>query len=310
LFIVGLSYNQPKFCSSASWNPNAITFADNNTVGINPYGLFVNIDNTVYVADRSLNSILVWLQGNTNPTSTLSGGLANPFGIFASITGDIYIDNSYSNGQVDKWSPNGTGNIVTMYVNGRCYGVFVDIYDNLYCALNNFHEVVKRSFNDNANTSTIVAGNGTNGSASNMLNQPRGIFVEINFNLYVADCFNHRVQLFQAGQFNGTTIAGSGATGTITLAYPTDVVLDADGYLFISDTNNNRIVGSSPDGFRCIVGCLGTSGLASNQLNTPWSISFDSYGNIFVADAYNSRIQKFLLAPNSCGKSLIVSLTN
>ena len=180
-------------------------------------------------------------------------------------------------------------------------GLFLDIYNNLYCSLYDTHQVIERSFNDSANTTIIIAGNGTSGSASDMLDCPRGIFVNIDLNLYVADCNNDRIQFFQSGELNGTTIAGSAANGTITLSCPAGVVLDADGYLFISDSNNNRIIGSFPNGFRCIIGCSG-SGSNSDQLSSPWGISFDSYGNLFVADGGNNRIQQFILSTNSCSK--------
>jgi sugar lactone lactonase YvrE len=148
-----------------------------------------------------------------------------------------------------------------------------------------------------------VAGTGVSGSASNLLNEPRGIFVDANFNLYVADCLNNRIQRFPSGQLNAVTIAGSGASGTtISLDCPTGLVLDANGYLFITDFNNHRVVGSSANGFRCLVGCSGVSGSSSNQLYNPTSLSFDSYGNLYVADMNNNRIQQFVLATNSCGK--------
>ena len=134
-----------------------------------------------------------------------------------------------------------------------------------------------------------------------MLYYPYGIFVDIDFDLYVADSYNHRIQLFQSGQSNGTTVAGIVVPGTITLYYPKSVVLDGDGYLFIVDSNNNRIVGSGPTGFRCVAGCSGTSGSASDQLSYPRTMAFDSYGNIFVIDTSNRRIQKFALADDSCG---------
>jgi hypothetical protein len=287
-----------------TWNPNATTFADINTTGVNPYGVFINSDNTVYVADRDINRILVWLEGYINPTTIFYGGMTSPYGIFATIIGDVYVDNGYSAGRVDKWTMNKTNSTAVMYVSGSCHGLFIDINDNLHCSLGDFNQVVKKSLNDSTNTSIIVAGNGTSGSESNMLASPHGIFIDIDFNLYVADNNNHRIQLFRSGQLNGTAVAGSEAAGTISLLYPTGIVLDGDGYLFISDTNNNRIVGSDANGFRCIVGCSEVSGLASDQLNSPWGISFDSYGNLLVADAYNNRIQKFLITTN-CGEFLL-----
>jgi hypothetical protein len=164
------------------------------------------------------------------------------------------------------------------------------------------HQVVTQSLNSASNALTIIAGTGTAGSSSNMLYYPEGIFVDINFDLYVADFSNCRIQLFRAGQLNATTVAGNGAPGTITLSCPSGIVLDADKYLYIVDLHNDRIVGSGPNGFQCLVGCSGSRGSASNQLYNPFSISFDSYGNIFVTDDYNNRIQKFILQDNLCGK--------
>jgi hypothetical protein len=191
-----------------------------------------------------------------------------------------------------------------MYVSYPCYGLFVDTSNTLYCSVESLHQVVKRWLGDTTTTSTTVAGTGACSSGSNAFCYPYGIFVDSNFDLYVADCSNNRIQLFQSGQLTGITLAGStSSTTTITLACPTGIVLDADKYLFIVDRNNHRIVGSGPTGFRCLFGCSGSYGSASNQLYYPWSLSFDSYGNMFVTDRGNNRIQQFMLMTNLCGKS-------
>ncbi|CAF4103590.1 unnamed protein product [Adineta steineri] len=164
-------------------------------------------------------------------------------------------------------------------------------------------KVVKRSLNDPVMTSNrVAAGTGFAGNASNQLSDPRGIFVDVNLDLYVADYENHRVQLFQPGESNGITVAGSKSLNpTITLRGPSGIILDTEKYLFIVDHHNHRIVGSGLNGFRCLVGCYGV-GSQSNQLNYPSSLSFDHSGNIFVADEENARIQKFLLMKDSFGK--------
>jgi sugar lactone lactonase YvrE len=149
-----------------------------------------------------------------------------------------------------------------------------------------------------------IAGGGGPGSASTQLNSPSGIFVTSNFQLYVADCTNNRIQRFQLGNLTGTTVSLNGLTGSNTLSCPTGVVMDADGYLFILDSSNNRIVGSNANGFRCVAACSATSGSTADKLSSAWSLSFDNLGNIFVADSRSSRIQKFLLATNTCGKNV------
>jgi hypothetical protein len=227
-FFTGPSYNQPTFCPTAIWNPAAITFADNTIVGFSPYSVFVSINNTVYVAETDLNQVQLWIGGSNIPTTTLYGGLSSPYAVFASIIGDVYVDNGAYNGQLDRWTSNATSSVIEMYSDGSCSGLFIDIMDNLYCSMELEHQVIKQAINNIANTSKIIAGNGISGSASNMLNGPRGIFVDTKFNLYVADCDNNRIQLFPSGQSNAKTVAGNGATGTITLNCPSDLVLDAN----------------------------------------------------------------------------------
>jgi NHL repeat len=256
----------------------------------------------VYVADRLNGRIQIWFNDSVYSTKTISGNLSTPYSIFVTINGDIYVDNGNLTGRVDKWSLNTNISIVAMYVGQKCFSLFVDINDILYCSMRDLHQVVAKSLNSVSDVlTTIVAGVGCSGSTSNMLSSPYGIFVDINFDLYVADCGNNRIQLFPSDQLNGITVVGNGATETITLSCPTGVVLDADNYLFIVDSNNHRIVGSGPNGFRCLVGCYG-SGLRSNTLLNPQSMAFDSYGNIFVTDSNNHRIQKFILFNNTLGK--------
>ncbi len=185
---------------------------------------------------------------------------------------------------------------------GNCSGLFVDIQNSLYCSIRGEYRVVKVSLDGINNTVITVAGTGSGGSGSNELSGNWGIFVDIDLSLYVADQGNDRIQRFQRGQLNGTTMAGNGIPNDLTLNRPTDVTLDADGFLYIADNENHRIIRAGSNKFHCIVGCTGKNGSASNQLYKPYTVRFDSYGNLYVADEYNHRIQKFSLATNSCGK--------
>ena len=299
-----VSYNRPILSACATWNPNAITLADYNTLSSEPSGLFLNTNNTVYATSFGLHSVLVFPEGSINATQSIFTNLSSPSSIFVTSNGDVYADNGGSNGRVEKWTMS-TGTITTaMVVSGGCGGLFVDIYDSLYCSQPGSHQVLKKAVDSNASTSVVVAGNGTPGSASYMLSTPYGIFVDIDLSLYVADYGNNRIQLFRSGQSSGTTVAGNGAPGTITLYHPDIVILDGAGYVFIVDQWNFRVVGSGPNGFRCVVGCSEKNGSAANQLFLPFGLSFDRYGNLFVSDLHNHRIQKFSLANNNCSKLL------
>lgn len=296
--------NQPKLCASATWHPYAVTFADSNKVGSQPNTVFVDGNNSVYVAVNQFNEVLVWKENDTVPVRNISAGLSSPHGLFVTASGDIYVDNG-SNGRVDKWSVNNTVGTMVMNVSACCDSLFVDSNETLYCTIGGIHQVVKQLLSVNSGTMPIIAAGGvTSGNTSLLLDNPRGVYVDQGLNLYVADAGNNRIQRFRSGELNATTVAGAGAPGTVTLNCPQGVTLDADGFMFITDSGNHRIIGSGPNGFRCIVGCTGLGGPALNQLNGSWGFSFDRYGNLFVSDRDNSRIQKFYLATNSCGKSL------
>ena len=236
--------------------------------------------------------------------------LVNPRSLFVTITGEIYVDNSYD-AEIHKSTLTAAGSTAVMNVFGECMGLFVDINDDLYCSIVMSHKVIKKSLKTPIATSpTTAAGTGSSGSSSNMLDHPYGIFVDINFDLYVADRDNNRIQLFKPGQVSATTVVINGAQGTIILDKPTGIVLDADKCLFIVDRGNHRIIGSDSNGFRCVVQCSGSAGWGgrSDQLLGPTSLSFDSYGNIFVLDTNNKRIQKFDYLINACSKPLKIKI--
>ena len=300
-FAVVVSYNRPNLSSNASWNPIGVTLGNGGFSFPSAYAVFVNTDNTIYTASLGNTDVQVWQSENTFAPNISLGSVHNPYSMFVATNGDIYTSNGPNN-RVDRWLLNGTSSLPAMLVYGDCFGLFIDTNNNLYCCVGNLNFVVLMPIGDKTNTLTQVAGQSCAGSASDMLSGPDGIFVDWNFNLYVADWGNNRIQMFPSGQRNGTTVAGWGASGTMDLNHPTDVVLDADSYVFIVDTDNNRIVGSGPNGFRCIIGCSGTTGSAPNQLNSPRTLAFDGFGNIWVADHGNNRFQKFRLDNGSSGK--------
>ncbi|CAF4071728.1 unnamed protein product, partial [Adineta steineri] len=295
-----LSFNQPKFPPTASWDFNGITIADRSIVGELPSAIFVNTNNTIYVANKEDNTIVMWKEESVNPTNIIHGTFTEPWSLFVTSNGDIYIDDGKVNGRVQKWMAETNTFVTVMNVKSSCYGLFVDINNTLYCSMYIHHQVVKRSLNDSVMTSNrVAAGTGSSGSASNQLYYPHGIFVDVNLDLYVTDCNNDRVQLFQLGESNGITVVGSKSLNpTITLSCPSGITLDAEKYLFIVDFDNYRIVGSDLNGFRCLVGCFGW-GAESNEFNLPFSLSFDRSGNMFVTDRENDRIQRFSLMKDS-----------
>ena len=123
-----LSYNQPRFCLNTIWNSIATSFADQSFLGTDPHGIFVNSNNSIYIPNRQTGQIYIWQNENhLNPTKTI-----------------IYVDNGQYNGRVDKWIVENETWISVMNATSPCFGLFIDIYENLYCSMFYNHRVDKK----------------------------------------------------------------------------------------------------------------------------------------------------------------------
>ncbi|CAF1248706.1 unnamed protein product [Adineta ricciae] len=300
-------YNQPNLDSNATWSQCGVTFIDKTTFRSFARAFFIDSNNTLYLVDYVSSRILIWHDHITYPSRELSATLFEYTGLFVTLNGDIFFQNGNQTGRIDKFSSNSNiSQLVTMF-SGNCYSLFVDIRDTLYCSLHEEHRVVTASLSDNNRSAVTIAGTSSGGPQSDQLWYPWGIFVDISFSLYVADEVNDRIQLFRRGERSGTTVAGKNIPNGLTLNKPTDVVLDGNGFLYIADNKNNRIIRIGDGDFECITGCAKIGESASNQLNLAYSLRLDSVGNLYVADEANRRIQQFSVSSNSCQTSSFVT---
>lgn len=193
-------------------------------------------------------------------------------------------------------------------------GVALDAAGFIFVADPENHRIVKFAPNATSGSAgTVVAGTGSAGSGPHELNKPTGLAVDANNNLYVADSENHRIQKFSpnsVGGDNGVTVAGTGTGGygPDQLNKPYALAVDGSGYIYIADQNNHRIQKFSPnsvggDNGVTIAGMtisgLPSFGSSPDRLYYPLGVALDGSGNVYIADAKNSRIQKF--PPNSVG---------
>lgn len=75
------------------------------------------------------------------------------------------------------------------------------------------------------------------------------------------------------------------------LAFPGGIAVDATGFVYVSDTHNNRIQKFGSRGE--YVTQWGTKGNVAGRFDYPQGIVSDRNGHIYVADTHNHRIQKF-----------------
>ncbi|CAF1395621.1 unnamed protein product [Rotaria sp. Silwood1] len=298
---------------NARWQQNGITVAGGNRQGDeinqlpNPSGLYVDDDQTIYVADQSNHRIVEWKRGATSGQVVAGGNgqgsgdhqLYNPQDVIIDKEGDSLIICDYSNRRVVRWPRrNGTSG-ETIISNIDCWGLTMDENGSLYVTDYGKNEV--RRYRKGESQGIVVAGGNGSGNRLDQLSFPQYVFVDRDHSVYVSDWGNHRVMKWMEGANQGIVVAGGQEQGNdlTQLSGPQGVVVDQLGTVYVAEEWNNRIM-RWPKGATqgsVIVGVNG-SGEQSNQLDRPIGLSFDRHGNLYVVDWGNHRVQKFELQSN------------
>jgi len=185
-------------------------------------------------------------------------------------------------------------------------GIALDQAGNLYIADTGNHRVRKIAPDG---VITTVAGTGEVGlrliegpAVEADLNQPRGVAVDAQGNVFFTDSGNHRVcRITSVGLLS--TVAGTGMTGSsgdggpaneARLNSPTGIAIDASGNLFISDTGNRRVRRVDAG-----TGAITTVFSESEGLQSPAGLAMDASDNLYVADKVNGgRVYRVTPAGN------------
>ncbi|CAF3723480.1 unnamed protein product [Rotaria sp. Silwood1] len=290
---------------NARWQQNGLTVAggDRDGNGINqlsnPWGLYVDDDQTIYVADQCNHRIMEWKRDATSGQVVAGGNgkgsgthkLSNPLDVIVDKETDSLIICDYSNRRVVRWPRrNGTSG-ETIISNIDCWGLTMDENGSLYIVDDEKAEV--RRYRRGESQGTVVAGGNGSGNHLDELYGPRYVFVDRNNSVYVSDWGNHRVMKWVEGAKQGIVVAGGQREGNrlTQLSYPRGVVVDELGTIYVADEWNNRIMRWTKGATQgsVIVGGNGSGG-QSNQLNGP---SVKSLNNISIMNY--SREERYAL---------------
>ncbi len=182
--------------------------------------------------------------------------------------------------------------------NNRFHGPrHIAIYGNtLYVADSGNHRV---QLFDIANPSTpaYVATIGVtdqSGSDNGHLGSPSGVAVNASF-IYVADTWNHRVQVFdRATRGYVATIGGTQGAGNNQFHDPSDVAVDAAGNIYVADFVNTRV--QQFNSSRVYVRTYGTTGVPyltdGSHYNTPSGVAAAGDGGFYITEDHGHRLLK------------------
>jgi sugar lactone lactonase YvrE len=311
--------------------------------------LFIAEQNNSRVRKVSTNGIITTVAGNGTGAYSGDGGFATnaslyyPSGVAFDAIGNLYIAD-FENSRIRKVDTNGV--ITTVAGNGSAtyagdggaatnaslyypFGVAFDASGNLYIA--DYDNTRIRKVDTNG-IITTVAGNGSNGfsgdggAATNAsIRLPSGVAFDASRNLYIADYGNNRIRKVDtngiittvAGNGSATYAGDGGAATNASLSAPNGVALDVFGNLYIADSGNERIRKVGMNGIITTVlgnGTIGYSGdggaATSAALYYPPGVVVDSSGNLFIADDFNERIRRVVMATLSYLPTFTLTVNN
>ena len=300
--------NTPKVNVNTKWSQNGVSAAGGNGRGSgldqlwSPEGVYIDDDQTLYVADYNNNRIVEWELGATSGRVVAGGNgkgnridqLNGPTDVTVDKKNNCLIICDYRNKRVVRWPRRHDTSGEIIISNIDCWGLVIDGNGCLY--ISDCQKCEVRRWRDGDTTGIVVAGGNRSGSGLNQLFRPTYLRVDQDNSLYISDRDNHRVMKWVEGAKEGIIVAGGQSKGNMLtqLSSPYGIAVDQVDTVYVADFDNHRVI-CWPKGAtqgRIIVGGNGPGGQAK-QLNCPVGLSFDRQGNLYVIDFYNHRIQTF-----------------
>jgi len=266
---------------------NVHTIANTNS----PSGLALDSQGNIYVTDFNTNKILK----------------ITPAGVSSVFAG------SGNAGKID-----GIGSAASFSAPG---GIAVDASGNIYVADQQNNSI---RFISPAGEVKTIAGSGVAGAnnatgLAATFNNPDGLAIDKQGNIYVADTKNNMIRKI-ATDGSVTTFAGSGAVGNAdglktaaSFNYPTGLAIDAPGNLYVADYKNHSIRKITPAGEVTTIAGNGSPGSVNGigstaTFNYPIGVVVDSNGNLFITDFANYLVREINLTGYTIDKPLPAGL--
>jgi DNA-binding beta-propeller fold protein YncE len=266
-------------------------------------------------------------------------GMSWPFGVALDNAGRLWVADTYNGrvlrfdnavskpsgaaadgvlGKPDFTSPSGTVSERSMV---GPWSVAVDADGRLWVADSNNQRVLR--FDNAAAKPNGAAADGVLGqpdfftreaapTTARSLYAPRGVAVDADGRLWVADTANHRVLRFDNAASKPNGAAADGVLGqpsftvqpetflsVVRLSSPVGVSVDAGGRLWVADDGSNQVLrfdaaAGKPNGAPAD-GLLGGTGdsTSAQTLRGASGVAVDAGGRLWVADTWNHRVLRF-----------------
>jgi DNA-binding beta-propeller fold protein YncE len=143
--------------------------------------------------------------------------------------------------------------------------------------------------------------------SADLFARPAGMAIDQE-RLYVVDTHGHKIIVFSRKDGSVLFSFGRHGSGRGEFNYPTNIFVDKDGLIYVTDSMNFRVQIFDKQGQ--FISAFGKHGDGSGDFSKPRGIAVDSEGNIYVADALFDTVQIFdkdgrlLLAFGNTGRGI------
>jgi DNA-binding beta-propeller fold protein YncE len=216
--------------------------------------------------------------------------LGTPYGLAVDSKGNLYVADTKV-GAVFIFNPESKdSDFIKHGVDakfGRIFGLAIDDSDRLFVSDGQYNHVLV------FNSSRKLEGQFGEG----VMNDPAGMAIdEENRFLYVANTGSDQVLVYDADTFKllrkiGTTGKNHTLTTPGDFSSPTNVAVNKDGDLYVTDTLNDRVEEFDAEGV--FIRAFGKNGDGAGEFSRPKGIAVDCDDHVWVADAMTNRLQVF-----------------
>jgi streptogramin lyase len=152
-------------------------------------------------------------------------------------------------------------------------------------------------FDPDGNHKHTLGTTGEKGGDKFHFDEPMGVAVSpLNGDIYVADSWNQRVQVFKSNYQWKATIGQTGnpGTGNNQFNQPHGVFVDKNGDIYVADRQNHRVqVFDKNRTYKATLGVTGECDREFGNMCSPQTVIVDNLGRIFVSEEWENRVQVF-----------------
>lgn len=264
-----------------------------------PYGLGVDSQNRLYVADTKVAAIFIF-NTETKDVELIKNGVNAHFGMITGLVIDdsdrMFVSDSVLRHVLVFDSKHRAEATIAEGLSSPA-GLAIDNENRfLYVADTDLDQVLVYDADD----FKLLRKIGTAGKAHRLtepgqFSRPTNVAVDADGNLYVSDTFNNRVEIFDAdGNFMSTF--GKAGDGPGYFARPKGIAIDKDGHVWVADSVQDRVQVFTPQGQLLL--WLGGHGILPGQFSAIQGLAIDKNNRVFTSEQYPGRVQMFRYVTN------------